>query len=74
MHNLASFLVNETHKPFWDFEVQTDHQISTRQPDLILINKRKKTYRTVNFAVPADLSVNLKESERRKRTSTLQGN
>ena len=42
MHNPESVLENETHKFLWDFEIQTDHQISGRRPDLIMINKKKK--------------------------------
>ena len=42
MYNPASFLENDTHKLPWDFDIQTDHLISTRRPDLIIINKKKK--------------------------------
>ena len=42
MHNLASFLVNETYKPLWDLEIQTDHLISARRPNLKIINKKKR--------------------------------
>ena len=38
MHNL----VNEMHKFPWAFEMQTDHQILTRRPDLVIISKKKK--------------------------------
>ena len=38
MHNLE----NDTHKLQWDFNIHTDHLISTRRPDLIIINKKKK--------------------------------
>ena len=26
----------------WDLEIQTDHQIPTREPDLVLISKKKE--------------------------------
>ena len=42
MHNLASVLENDTHKLLWDFDIQTDHLISARKLDLIIINKTKK--------------------------------
>ena len=42
MHNTAPVLENDTHKLLWDFDIQTDHQISARRPDLIIINKKKK--------------------------------
>ena len=42
MHNPAPVLENTTHKLLWDFNIQTDHLIPARRPDLIIINKRKK--------------------------------
>ena len=47
-----------------DFKIQTDPIISVRRPDLITINKKERTYRIVDFAVPADHRVKLKESEK----------
>ena len=41
MHNPAPVLENETHKLLWDFDIQTDHLILARRPDLIIINKKK---------------------------------
>ena len=32
------------HKLLWDFEIQTDHLISARRPDLIIINKKKEIF------------------------------
>ena len=37
MHNLASVLENVTHKLLWDLDIQTDHQISARKRDLMII-------------------------------------
>ena len=55
MHNLASVLENDTHKLLWDFDIQTDHLISARRSELIIINKKKKRIcKIVDFAVPAD--------------------
>ena len=39
MHNQGSILKNEMHKIFWDYEIQTDHLISARQPDLVIVKK-----------------------------------
>ena len=41
-HNPESAIENKTHKKLWDFEVQTDHLISSRRPDRVIINKKKK--------------------------------
>ena len=35
-------MVNEMHKLFLKFEMQTDPLISARRPDLITINKKKR--------------------------------
>ena len=54
MHNPAPVLENDTHKLLWDFDIHTDHLISARRPDLIIINKKKRTCKIVDFAVPAN--------------------
>ena len=67
MHNPAPALENDTHKLIWDFNIQTDHLISARRPDLIIINKEKKICKIVAFAVPADHRIKLKECEKRDK-------
>ena len=42
MHNPAAVLENDTHKFLWDFDVHTDHLISARRPDLIIIKKNRE--------------------------------
>ena len=59
MHNQVSVLENETHKLFLDFEIQTAHLISVRQPELLIVDKKKKTRCLEDFAVPADREKNL---------------
>ena len=61
MENPAPVLENDTYKLLWDLNIQTDHLISTRRPDLIIISKKKRIYKIVDFAVPADHRINLKE-------------
>ena len=64
MHKPESVLENETHKILWDFEIKTDHSIPAKRPDLVLINKKKRSCPLVDFAVPADHRVKLKENEK----------
>ena len=42
MHNPESVLKNEMHKIIWDFEIQTDHLISARRVDQVIVYKKKK--------------------------------
>ena len=39
MHKPEFILENGTHKILWDFEIQTNHSILARRPDLVLINQ-----------------------------------
>ena len=55
------------HKLHWDFEIQTDHPISAKRPDLVIINKKKRTCQIVDFSFPADHRVKLKESEKKDK-------
>ena len=48
MHNPALVLENDSHKLLWDFNIQTDHLIPARRPDLIIINKKKKKENLLN--------------------------
>ena len=79
MHNSAPVLESDTHKLLWDFNIQTDHLIPTRRPDLMIIyqkekkKKRKRTCKIVDFAVPADQKINLKESEKKDKYLDLAG-
>ena len=65
MHNRAPVMENETHKLF--FEIQMDPLILARRPEIIITNKRKRIRRIVDFAVPADDRVKLKESKMKEK-------
>ena len=67
MHNPAPALENDTHKLLWDFDIQTDHLISARRPDLIIKKETKKICKIVDFAVLADHRIKLKECEKRDK-------
>ena len=63
-HNSAPVLENNTHTILWDFDLHTGRLISARKPDLIIINK-KRTCKFIDFAVPADHWIKLKECEKK---------
>ena len=52
MHNRAPVLENDTHKLLWNFYIHTDHQISARRPDLIIINRKKENLPNYQFWCP----------------------
>ena len=68
MHNPVPVLENNTHKLLCDFDIHTDHRISARRPGLIIINKKKKRIcKIIDFAVPADHRLKLKECEQKDK-------
>ena len=72
MHNPAPVPENNTQKLLWDFDIQTDHLILARRPDLIIINKKKKRIcKIVDIAVPADHKIKLKECEKKNKYMDL---
>ena len=64
MHNPAPVLENNTHKLLRDFDIQTDHLILTRPHNNQ--QKKKKICKIVDFAVPADHRIKLKECEKER--------
>ena len=74
MHKSESVLENEMHNIIWDFGIKTDHRNPARRPDLVLINKNERTCQLVDFAVPTDHRVKLKENEKWTNTWTLPEN
>ena len=60
MHKPESVLENEMHKILWDFEIQTEHLIPARRPDLVIINKKKR-----EPAIQMGKRLKIKEDERR---------
>ena len=65
MHNPESVLENETHEALLNFETQTDHLISARRPDLVILNKKKWTCRIVDFELQADHRLKFLKTEKR---------
>ena len=61
---VTSVLVNDTPKLLWKFDIQTDTLISARRLGLMIINKKERTCRIVDLAIPGDHKVKLKEHEK----------
>ena len=70
-HKPESVLENDKSQLLWDFEVQTDHHNEARRPDLILVGKERNTCQIVDFAIPGDHRVEMKEKEKREKYQDL---
>ena len=77
MQSPVPVLENNTHKLRWDVDMHTDHQISVRRPDLIIINnnnKKRETAKLSTLLSRLTTEQNWKNVKRRISTSTLLGN
>ena len=63
MHTQESVLENETHDIFWDIEMQTNHLILARRPNLVIANKKKTQKILVDFVILMDYRLKIKENE-----------
>ena len=63
-HNPQSVIENNKYKIFWDFTIQTDHYITTRRPDILVVDKNNKTCKLIDVACPGDKRVKEKEDEK----------
>ena len=79
MHSPESVQENEMHNLLWDFEIQMEHLISARSSDSHQrkkkekrgrererVRERERTCWIVDFAIPGDHRVKLKESKKKK--------
>ena len=56
-------LESEGCKILWDFMIQTDHVIEARRPDMIVVKKRNKCCKIIDFTIPYDSRIEEKEVE-----------
>ena len=49
-HDPESALENEDYKILWDFSIQTDHVIEARRPDLVLVDKKDRSCKIIDFS------------------------
>ena len=47
-----------------DFSIQTDHVIEAWRPDLVVVDKKRRTCKIFDFAVPKDRRIEEKEKEK----------
>ena len=53
-HEPESVLENEDYKILWDFSIQTDHVIEAWRPYLVVVDKKDRSCKIIDFAVLGD--------------------
>ena len=70
-HEPESVLENEDYKILWDFSILTDHVIEARRPDLVVVDKKERSCKTIDFAVPGDSRIEEKEKDKIEKYQEL---
>ena len=63
-HRADKVAENEDVKLLWDFQVQTDHVIPARRPDILILKKKESTAIIIDISVPGDTRI--KDTEEAK--------
>ena len=58
-------------KVLWYFNIQVDKFIKARQPDIILVRKKKKECGIIVIAVPGDIRTKMHENEKTEKYEDL---
>ena len=64
---------NKDYKILWDFSIQTDHVIEARRPDLVVVDKKDRSCKIIDFAVPRDSRIEEKEKDKTEKYQELEG-
>ena len=48
----------------WDFGIQTDHVMEARRPDLVVVDKKERSCKIIDFTVPRDSRIEEKEKDK----------
>ena len=56
---------NDGVKLLWDVNIQYDHIIEARRPDIVVINKQEKSCLIIDIAILGDVRIHEKEVEKK---------
>ena len=54
-----------------DFSIQTDHVIEARRPNLVVVDKKWRTCKIIDFAVPGDRRIEETEKEKTEKCQDI---
>ena len=70
-HEPEIVLENEDYKILWGFSIQNDHVIEARRLDLVLVDKKERICKKIDFAIPGDSRIKEKEKDKIEKYQDL---
>ena len=61
----------DEYKILWDFNIQTDKVIEHRRPCIVCSNKVNRECQIIDFAIPCDQNIAIKEQEKIEKYQNL---
>ena len=55
----------------WNFSIQTDHVIEAQRPDLVVVDKKERSCKIIDFAVPGDSRIEQKDNNKIEKYQDL---
>ena len=55
----------------WDFSIQPDHVTEARRPDLVVVDRKERSSKIIDFAVPGDSRIEEKEKDKIEKYQDL---
>ena len=56
----------------WDFSIQTDHVIEAWRPDLVVVNKKERSRKRIDFELLGDSRIEEKEKDKIEKYQDLE--
>ena len=63
---------NEDYKILWDFSTQTDQVIEAWRSDLVVVDKKERSCRIIDFAVPGDSRIEENKKDKIEKHQDLE--
>ena len=55
----------------WDFSIQTDHVTEAQRPDLVVVDKKKRSCKIIDFAVRGNSRIEEQETDKTEKYQDL---
>ena len=56
----------------WDYAIITDRKILANRPDIVIHDRKSKSYRLIDVSIPDDKNIALKEAEKINKHKDLE--
>ena len=70
-HEPLPVIENDVIKVLWHFDIQTDKHVTSNRPDIIIVDKKEKSLKLMDVAIPNDMNIVWKGIEKIEKYANL---